>query len=192
MSAFDAYTLCGWFDLTRQSIHLAQVGLALKRYSRFGDRRLERLRMRWQKLYNPIVIWMLRSPLHGLISGSTMLITFHGRKSAKSYTTPVNYVWDDHTLLVVSPKDRHWWRNLRGGAPVTVRVRAQNLRGVGRIFEGEEAVKEGRLLAMLRKSPGFRRHWGVNFDKNDQPEDRDLLRVARTNALIRIGHLSAM
>jgi deazaflavin-dependent oxidoreductase (nitroreductase family) len=109
--------------------------------------------MSWQKLYNPIVSWLLRFPLHGLMSGSTMLITFSGRKSGKSYTTPVNYVWDDRTSLVVSPKNRLWWRNLRGGIPVTVRVRAQNLRGVGQAFEGEEALEEGGLLTMLRKAP---------------------------------------
>ena len=135
--------------------------------------------MRWQKLYNPIVSWMLRSPLHGLMSNSTMLITFAGRKSGKSYTTPVNYVRDDHTLLVVSPKDRVWWRNLRGGAPVTVHVRAQTFRGVGRAFEDEEAVEEGGLLTMLRKVGTFRRYWRVELDANDQPKDpQDLLRVA--------------
>jgi deazaflavin-dependent oxidoreductase (nitroreductase family) len=109
--------------------------------------------MRWQKLYNPIVSWLLHSPLHGLIGGSTMLITFTGHKSGKIYTTPVNYVWDDHTLLVVSLKDRLWWRNLRVSAPVTVCVRGQTFRGVGRAFESEEAVDEGGLLSMLRKAP---------------------------------------
>jgi deazaflavin-dependent oxidoreductase (nitroreductase family) len=148
--------------------------------------------MLWQDLYNPIVIWLLRSPLHGLMSGSTMLITFHGRKSGKSYTTPVNYVWDDRTLLVVSPRDRLWWRNLRGGAAVAVRVRVQTLRGVGQVFEGEEAVEEGGLLTMLWKAPRYRRYWGVNFDEKGQPDDRDLLRVARTNALIRIERLGSL
>ena len=62
--------------------------------------------MHWQKLYNPSVSWLLRSPLHGLMNNSTMLITFAGRKSGKTYTTPLNYVRDDHTLQVVSPKDR--------------------------------------------------------------------------------------
>jgi len=78
--------------------------------------------MRWQKLYNPIVTRLLHSPLHGLMSSSTMLITFAGHKSGKIYTTPVNCVGDSHTLLVVSPTDRLWWRNLRGGAAVTVYV----------------------------------------------------------------------
>jgi deazaflavin-dependent oxidoreductase (nitroreductase family) len=121
-----------------------------------------------------------------------MLITFSGRKSGKTYTTPVNYVWDDHTLLVVSPKDRLWWRNLRGGAPVTVRVRAWTLRGVGRVFEDEEAAEEGGLLTMLRKSPAYRRHWGAKVDEDGQFDDRDLLRIARTNALVRIEGLGSV
>jgi deazaflavin-dependent oxidoreductase (nitroreductase family) len=146
--------------------------------------------MCWQKLYNPIVSWLLRSSLHGLMSNSTMLITFAGRKSGKIYTTPVNYVRDDQTLLVVSPTDRLWWRNLRGGAPVTVRVRGQTLQGVGRAFEDEEAVEKGGFLTVLRKVPAYRRYWGVKFDENGQPNDRDLLRVAHTNALVRIGDLS--
>jgi hypothetical protein len=29
-------------------------------------------------------------------------------------------------LLTMSPKDRLWWRNLRGGAPVTVRLQGRD------------------------------------------------------------------
>lgn len=149
--------------------------------------------MRWQKLYNPIVSWLLRSPLYVLMSNSTMLITFAGRKSGKTYTTPVNYVCDDHTLFVVSSKDRLRWRNLRCGARVTVCVQAHTLRGAGRAFVGEEAVKDGGLLNVLRKMPAYRRYWGVELDENDQPKDpQDLLRVARTNVLVRIGDLTPM
>lgn len=146
--------------------------------------------MRWQKLYNPMVSWLLRSPLHNVMSNSTLLITYTGRKSGRAYTTPVNFVRDGETLLVVSPRDRIWWRNLRGDAPVTVRVAGRDLRGVGRVFEGEDAVEEGGLLTVLRKAPAFRRFWRVESDSHGQPKDRqDLLRVARANALIRIGDL---
>jgi deazaflavin-dependent oxidoreductase (nitroreductase family) len=149
--------------------------------------------MRWQKLYNPIVSWLLRSPMHSLMSSSTMLITFAGRKSGRSFTTPVNYVRYDHTLLVVSPRERLWWRNLRAGVPMTVYVRGQNLKGRGRAFEGEDAVEEGGLLTVARKVPAYRRYWGVELDEKGQLKDpQDLLRVARTNALIRIEDLTPM
>lgn len=150
--------------------------------------------MQWQKLYNPMVSWLLRSPLHGLMSNSTMLITFTGRKSGKTYTTPVNYVWDDdHTLLAVSRTDRLWWRNLRASAPVKVCLRGQTLKGVGRALEGEEAIKEGGLLTVLRKVPAYRRYWGVELDEKGRPKDRqDLLRVAHANALVRIENLEPL
>jgi nitroimidazol reductase NimA-like FMN-containing flavoprotein (pyridoxamine 5'-phosphate oxidase superfamily) len=63
--------------------------------------------MPWQRQYNPFVIALLRSSLHRFMSGST----------------PVNYLRDGDTLLVVSSCEHIWWKNLRGGAPVAVRVR---------------------------------------------------------------------
>ena len=40
-------------------------------------------------LVNPIVRLILRSPLHRLVSGSILLITYQGRKSGKTYTLRV-------------------------------------------------------------------------------------------------------
>ena len=41
----------------------------------------------FMRLGNLFVASMLRSPLHGLLSGSVMLITVTGRKSGRRYTT---------------------------------------------------------------------------------------------------------
>ena len=64
--------------------------------------------------------------------------------------------------------------------------------GVGRAFEGEEAEEEGGLLTMLRKSPAYRRYWGAKVDEDGRFDDQDLLRIARTNALVRIEHLGSV
>jgi hypothetical protein len=40
------------------------------------------------KIANPFVRLILRSPLHGLFSAALLLITYLGRKSAKEYTLP--------------------------------------------------------------------------------------------------------
>ena len=56
--------------------------------------------MNWQKLYNPIIIWLLRSPLHSLMDKSTILVTITGRKSGKKYTIPVSYMRDGDTLFM--------------------------------------------------------------------------------------------
>ena len=144
--------------------------------------------MRLQKLYNPIVAAILRSPLHAAMSNSTMLLTFSGRKSGRTYTTPVNYVRDGDELLVVGSRGHSWWKNLRGAAVVSVRVRRRKMRGEAEAFEGE-AAEEG-LLAVLRAVPAYRRYWKVELGEGGRPQEHDALqRVARDNALVRIRKL---
>jgi hypothetical protein len=77
--------------------------------------------------YNPIITALLRSPLHFFVSGLYVLVTFTGKKSGKTYTTPVQYKQTGQALEFVTRKSRRWWRNLRGGAPVTVRLRGHDL-----------------------------------------------------------------
>ena len=144
--------------------------------------------MRLQKLYNPIVAGILRSPLHAAMSNSTMLLTFTGCKSGRTYTTPVNYVREGDELLVVSSRGHSWWKNLRGATVVSVRVRGREMRSEAEAFEGE-AAEEG-LLAVLRAVPAYRRYWKVELGEGGRPQEPDALqRVARDNALVRIRKL---
>lgn len=145
--------------------------------------------MNARKLYNPIVALLLRSPLHALVSGSIMLITYTGQKSGRKYSIPVSYVPAGGALLVVSPRERVWWRNLRpegrAGVPVMVRVRGKDRRARATAFEGEEA-EEG-LLAVLRASPAHRRFWGVELGAEGLPANPQALRrVAEGHALVRV------
>lgn len=72
---------------------------------------------------NPLMAALVRSPLEPLIRPRTVLVTYTGRKTGRSYTIPVWAKVDGDTLRigVGLPADKRWWRNLRGdGAPVTV------------------------------------------------------------------------
>jgi deazaflavin-dependent oxidoreductase (nitroreductase family) len=145
--------------------------------------------VRPRKLYNPIVVAILRSPLHGLMSNSVMLLTYRGRRSGRAFTTPISYVRDGEDLLAVASRDHAWWRNLRGGAPVWVRLRGRELRATGRLLEGR-AGEEG-LLRVLRAVPAYRKHWGVQLNGNGRPTDpAAIARIARENAPVRFGDLT--
>ncbi|OGO52413.1 MAG: hypothetical protein A2148_05820 [Chloroflexi bacterium RBG_16_68_14] len=102
--------------------------------------------MRWlNKLGNPFVAALLRSPLHSLFSGSVMLITVTGRRSGRKYTTPVQYVRRGGTVSVFTRRGRTWWRNLRGGPPVSLRIRGKSLIGTAKpVIDGEETVARAR------------------------------------------------
>jgi hypothetical protein len=81
---------------------------------------------------NPLVRWLIRSPLHGLASRRIALITYTGRRSGHRYTIPVGYKMAgvDVTITVGSPDRKVWWRSLTGtDAPVELVVRGQRRTG---------------------------------------------------------------
>lgn len=146
--------------------------------------------MTFGQLYNPLVRWLLRSPFHGAMSGSTMLLTYVGRRSGRRRTVPVNYLRDGETLLAVGAHGHAWWRNFRDGAAVTVRVRGHDFRGRATAFEEGAAVDEGGLLTLLRRVPQYRRHWRVTLDPSGNPSDpQALARIAAENTIVRVGGL---
>jgi hypothetical protein len=72
---------------------------------------------------NPIMKFLLRSPVHGLWSDSLMLITFTGRKSGRRFTTPVRYIKTGETVRCFTAAENQWWRNLRTGARVELLIK---------------------------------------------------------------------
>src|SRR5512143_1005882 len=122
--------------------------------------------------YNPFLIMILRSPLHMMLSGNTLALTYTGRKSGKAYTTPVNYVRDGDRFLTTSYRTRTWWRNLRGGVPVSLRLQGREVQATGQVIEDEAAVIEA-LSAYLSKVPGWAKYFKVRLDAGGQLDRND-------------------
>lgn len=100
---------------------------------------------------NQAMKFVFRSPVHGVISKSILLITFTGRKSGKTYTTPVSYSPQGDQVYVFTPTT--WWKNLRGGAPVTLRIQGRELKGLAEpIAEDQQAIAAG-WMAHLQVLP---------------------------------------
>ena len=77
-------------------------------------------------IINPMMRLLLCSPLHGMLSDSLMLITFRGRNSGREFTTPVRYIENDGVVRCFTSSENQWWRNLRGGSEVVLRVRGKD------------------------------------------------------------------
>ena len=86
-----------------------------------------------------------------------VLLTFRGRRSGRWYTTPVQYATDGDSLVVVPghPERKQWWRNLRGGAPVHVRLGGRELDADTALVEGQAAAAP--LAVYLDRFPRARR-----------------------------------
>jgi hypothetical protein len=75
---------------------------------------------------NTIATTVLRSPLYGLLSHNTLLLSFQGRRSGKFYTIPLRYVQEGETLLCFTRRGNTWWKNLRVSTQVTVDLRGRS------------------------------------------------------------------
>ena len=98
------------------------------------------------RLANPFVALLLRSPLHGLLGGSVALITVTGRKSGRRYTTPVQFVRRGATLYVTSRPERRWWRNLRDEAPVALQLGGRRVNAVAAVLSSPERAAGAAAL----------------------------------------------
>jgi F420H(2)-dependent quinone reductase len=74
------------------------------------------------RVVNPVVRAVLRSPAHRLLSGHLALLTVTGRRSGRTFTFPVGYQRDGDrvTVGVDWPERKRWWRNLSDAAPVEI------------------------------------------------------------------------
>lgn len=136
------------------------------------------------QLFNGVPILLLRSPFHFLMSKGVVLLFVTGRKSGKTYAIPVNYIRDGD--LVLATTDSGWWRNLRGGAPLTLRLQGRTYAGVGEAVT-DEAARIEALAAMLRRFPGYGKWANVRVGRDGQPNHDDVVRAVRAGrVLIRI------
>ena len=74
----------------------------------------------------PMKAW-LESPRYSrLVSSRMALISYTGRRSGKTFTTPVAYKrkGDEVTIAVAAPDHKSWWRNFQGdGAPIRLKLK---------------------------------------------------------------------
>jgi deazaflavin-dependent oxidoreductase (nitroreductase family) len=135
--------------------------------------------------FNPLMIWLLRSPLHGMVSQSMILLTVTGHKSGKAITTPTNYLRDGNTLWVISWRDRTWWRNLRGSALVSVLLAGKEVQGCGQVIEEPKAVVQS-LFAYYQKAPKYAKYVQISLDDLGCPVYADCERAAQKMVMVRI------
>jgi deazaflavin-dependent oxidoreductase (nitroreductase family) len=109
-----------------------------------------------------------------------MLLRFTGRKTGRSYTTPVSYVLDGNSLLV--PAGGAWWRNLEARPRTSVR-----LRGAWRSVTSEvirEPALADLLLGMIQKNPAIGVLTGIRLSSDGRLDTSALERERRRGFVV--------
>jgi len=127
---------------------------------------------------------ILRSPLHGMISKYLTLITFTGRKSGKTYTTPVSYYQQNNQVKIFT--HANWWKNLRNGAPVTLRLRGRDIQGLAEPVAEDKQTIATALAAHLQKSPFDARFYDVTIDDHGNPIQEEVEKAVQTVTMVQV------
>ncbi|MFI7666559.1 nitroreductase/quinone reductase family protein [Nocardia sp. NPDC049526] len=90
---------------------------------------------RIQRTGDAIVRFILRSPLHPLLSKRLLIITVSGRKTGREYANPVGYAEHEGHLLIGTAAN--WRNNLIPDVPVRILLRGTNIQAAHEVITDE-------------------------------------------------------
>lgn len=142
----------------------------------------------YRYMLNPVMRLLLRSPLHGLASGSIGILHFRGRRSGRSLDTPLSFMREGQTVWLLSARRTQWWRNFRGpeASPVEMEIAGQSYPGHARLFEGDsEALRDGvrRFIAAVPRDATI---YGLKLDAEKQVKEGSLAAQAADLILVQV------
>ncbi len=115
---------------------------------------------------NPAIKGLLGSRFAGPMAKALMLLRFTGRKSGKVYTTPVGYVREGDSVVVVTSPTYTWWKNIRDGADVEVRLDGAWRTAHARVLPTDDRDLD-RAVAIQVKGRGPRMLQGFGGDVDE-------------------------
>ena len=143
--------------------------------------RLSRILQFVVRYFNPVTRFVLATRLHALMSGRLMLLSFVGRKTGRTYTTPVSYVSEGASVLV--PAGGAWWKNLMKGQQARVRLRGASRAVTTQVIREPVAVANvlGRMLAA---NPAISAFTGIWPGPDGRPDPKALERELRRGFVV--------
>lgn len=124
-------------------------------------------------LTNLVPKLLLTSPLHRVVSSRWAIIEFTGRKSGRSYATPVAYVADGDRIVLST--DSRWWRNFADPAPVRLRLRGKLVDGAASALTDPQQSADA-IRRLVDAIPSYARPAGLTRH-NGRVSDAEIARA---------------
>jgi deazaflavin-dependent oxidoreductase (nitroreductase family) len=129
---------------------------------------------------------IIHSPIHAMLGPSFAVITVRGRKTGRKISLPINTIpQKDDSLLVVSMRNRTWWRNLEGGAQAGLRRAGKTTTVRAELITAEEKVAAG-LSAYFAEYPGYAKYFDIPMLAECKPDPVRLRKLAGERVLLRL------
>ena len=120
-------------------------------------------------LINRVMRILLNSPLHGLMSGSVMVVYYTGRRTGKRRWTPVRYLReDDGTVVCLTGRETGWWPNFLGPRDVELQLAGQRLAARAHASPDDTQRKTSVLRGVLQQFPGDAPYHGIVVKRGEE------------------------
>ena len=137
------------------------------------------------RLINPLVVFILRSPLHFLASKNLIFITFQGRKSKKTFNIPVSYHREGNNLIALTLKQNLWWKNLKmlNRTQITLLGKKEDV-GITIVDQDTQFIKE-KMRELIIEKPIDAYFAKVKLDNNKLPVEEDLVEASHKHIVLK-------
>ena len=136
-------------------------------------------------ILNRIMKVLLHSPLHGLMSGSIMVVYFTGRKSGRRRSTPVRYLRDENGLFCLTGRETGWWPNFLTAATVELQVAGKRLAANAQALPDDVEAKTAALHTMLARFPSDAAYHGLVRKRGQALTDEQIQSAVARDVLVR-------
>jgi hypothetical protein len=96
----------------------------------------------------------------------------------------MNYFTLDGALYTTSTRERVWWRNLRGGAEVNLRLKGKDVPAWAESVEDQsEDAKD--LVQIFESNPRLARYMDIQINPDGTPDLADIDRLVGERVIVR-------
>ena len=144
----------------------------------------------WTWTPSPVMNWMiatiLRLPvLHHLLSKMMLVITFTGKKSGKTYVTPVGYYREGNRVTILTKRFRKWWLNFETAAPVEVLITGHSYAAQAASLTDTEIISP-IIAHVVEKHRGDAQNYGIKLGNNGKADMESVREVAAKLVVVQL------
>ena len=111
---------------------------------------------------NRVMRLLLTSSLHGVMSGSVMVIYFTGRKTGRQCWTPVRYLKEGESRVVcLTGRETGWWPNFLEPRDVELQLAGRRIAARAHARPGDTEHKTSVLRETLERFPADAPYHGI-------------------------------
>ena len=118
-------------------------------------------------LINPAMNCLLRSWWHHLLSKRIMTVSYLGRKSGKSYRTPISYYRRGNKVYCFT--NGVWRYNFSNTTTATLRIAGKDYPATGKLFDGDREQQVDIMSAYFKAVPQDRKFYGIKSGMGYEP-----------------------